>query len=309
MPKGERWHSFPVPSRSRSARSCSLRSCGSWRCNGHGSSSSSTPVASTPAPARPPPAARRAKARCGHDAYRRHDARGHPRAMKPVGGDRSRRPNKSASALGRSPEPRVASTSPRRARRSLHQARRRGSRARRSCPPSTAPPARARRSATKARRTAPRAPHKVATSGIPPPSRRRWKASSNGAKWRWCCSGTRRAPTTTSCTRNCRSCSRRTTRSRCIATKRRCASCAWRSGPRTGKEDRGPLRLSGAGRVVRHVHEDRAGLRDTDDPVINKQRRGDDDQRPDRCLRDRADDRRSAPGIVGAGGRCQRGVG
>ncbi len=32
MPKGERWHSFPVPSRSPSRRLCSLRWCGSWRC-------------------------------------------------------------------------------------------------------------------------------------------------------------------------------------------------------------------------------------------------------------------------------------
>ena len=32
MPKGERWHNFPVPSRSPSRRLCSLRSCGSWRC-------------------------------------------------------------------------------------------------------------------------------------------------------------------------------------------------------------------------------------------------------------------------------------
>ena len=63
MPKGERWHSFPVPSRSPSRRWCSLRSCGSWRCR-----DTARAPARRPSPARrlPPPRRKRRPLRERH---------------------------------------------------------------------------------------------------------------------------------------------------------------------------------------------------------------------------------------------------
>ena len=204
MPKGMRWRRSPVPSRSPSWRVCSARGRLVRRLRGHSAPTrrlrrraGSSTARRASAGLRP---RRRTTSRRGSPHDRRPDARGQPTPTKPSPPRRRDSSTEVRQLIGTKLRARRRRHHVLEAATVSHQARHRSTRRTTVVTKHGATGASATVSDAS---TSHPAPHKVASVRIP---RRQAPVESEleRAKSWWCCSGTRRAPTTTSST-DCRS--------------------------------------------------------------------------------------------------------